>query len=110
VLLIAPAELTRANNEIFPYVVQLQVVGASLKLTIADGPGRSVASVGPDFSLQSLQFGQHYWAAHKTLEGRGRIDHTPEDCPDRLKPRQVREWTPDAAWRTSAVLPVAHTH
>jgi hypothetical protein len=109
-LLIAPAELTRANNEVFPYVVQLQVVGASLKLTIADGPGRSVASVEPDFSLQSLQFGQRYWAAHKSLEGRAQIDHATEDCPDRLKPRQVREWTPDSGWRTTEVLPLRDTH
>jgi hypothetical protein len=106
VLLIAPAELTAASNEVFPYVAQLRVVGPTLKMIVADGPGRSVVDLGPDFSITSMQFGQHYWAAHRRLEAAGRLDHSGANCPERMSPREIQEWTPDAGWRTSAVAPV----
>jgi hypothetical protein len=110
VLLVAPAELTRASNAIYPYVTQLRVAGANLQVTIADGPGRSIIGFRPDFSLGSLQYGQHYWGAHRDLETRGQLDHASATCPDRVKVRQVREWTSGGGWRTHDVLPVVDPH
>jgi hypothetical protein len=105
VLLVAAGELTAANHELFPYVNVVRQLGAGLKLVIRDGPGNSVIEVGPDFALGTLQYGQHYWASHRTLESKGLIDHPAARCPDRLRPRQVREWTPGAGWRSSLVVP-----
>jgi hypothetical protein len=106
----APTELALANHEMVPYVQAVRVVGASLKATIADGPGRSVAMVNPDFSIDAIQFGQRYWAAHRDLENQGRLHHPWDDCPTRITPREVREWTPDRLWRSWSVMPAPDDH
>jgi hypothetical protein len=105
VLLVAAAELTAANHELFPYVNVVRQLGAGLKLVIRDGPGNSVIEVRPDFAAETLQYGQHYWASHRTLESKGLIDHPAERCPDRVRPRELREWTPDSGWRSSMITP-----
>ena len=106
----APTELALANHELVPYVQSLRVVGASLKATIADGPGRSVATVNPDFTIDAIQFGQRYWAAHQDFENQGRLNHTVAACPERTHPRGVREWTPDGLWRSWSVMPARDDH
>ncbi len=105
ILLVAAAELTAASRELFPYVFVLRAVGATMRATIRDGPGTSVAVVNPDFSIDSIQFGQHYWGAHHDLEVKGLLMHGASRCPDRHRPREVKEWTPGDGWRVFAVAP-----
>jgi hypothetical protein len=103
IVLFAPGELASANHELFPYVFALRVVGANLKVTIRNGPGNSVAELNPFFGVDSIQFGQHYWAAHHELQVKGLIGHDTEQCPERGRPRTVRAWTPAEGWRVRAV-------
>jgi hypothetical protein len=109
-LLFAPSELSAAYHELVPYVKSLRVAGDSLKATITDGQGRSVATIASDFSVSSIQYGQLYWGAHQDLESKGRLDHTWQECPDRTKLRAVQEWTADGGWRALTVLPAPDDH
>lgn len=95
----APVELTGASRELFPYVATMRTLGAGIKATLRDGQGASVVDINPDFSIDSLQFGQRYWAEHRELEKKGAIDHPAERCPDRERHREIREWTPEGGWR-----------
>jgi hypothetical protein len=101
VILFPRGELTGANYERFNFVRSLRQAGPSLKGIIDDGSGSTVLMLSPDFSVESLEFTDRYWAAHREFELRGRIEHPADACPDRTAPREVREWTPEGLWRVS---------
>ena len=105
VFLFDTPELTRANHEGFPYINAVRPVGPTLKAQINEGGGASVLMLNNDFSIDSLQFSDRYWAAHRAFETKGRIGHAAEVCPDRDRPREVREWTADGGWRTQRITP-----
>jgi hypothetical protein len=76
-----------------------------LKVVTVQGQGNSQFMLNPDFSVASFVFAESYWGAHKQWERKGRLDHGAEDCPERLKPVVVREWTPASGWRDQMVSP-----
>jgi hypothetical protein len=105
VFLFDTSELTRANHEGFPYVNAIRPVGPALKLMITEGGGSSIVMLNNDFSIDSFQFSDRYWAAHRAFEKQGRIDHAAELCPDRERPREVREWTAERGWYRQSITP-----
>jgi hypothetical protein len=46
----------------------------------------------------SLRFDSGYDMLHRKLEREGKLDHTLENCPERLHPRPIRVWTPAGGW------------
>ncbi len=60
-----------------------------------------------DFRPLSAIFSDDYWEDHKRLSGEGRIKHSVEDCPERLKPITVRVWSPEDGWSRVELPPVA---
>lgn len=105
VLLFRPSEPSEANHERFPYLSAVRPVGPTLKGTISEGGGATVLMLNSDFSIESLQFSDRYWAAHELYERQGRIDHSAEECPEHQRWREIDEWTPEAGWSRHRVLP-----
>ncbi len=105
VFLFPESELTVANHELHPYVVNITTVGPALKAAISQGGGRSQVFLSPDFTINFFDFTQNYWGAHKSLEAKGRLDHPAEDCPDRRATQVIREWTADEGWKRWAITP-----
>jgi hypothetical protein len=105
VLVVPGSELVAANNERFPSVTAMRPVGSTLKVMIGEGGGASVLMLGDDFSIESLQFSDRYWAAHERFERDGRLDHSAQDCPELQKSREVRAWSPDIGWSSQLVEP-----
>jgi len=99
------SELTEAAGRFFPYVNNLELIGPMLKVVASHGLGDSQFMVNPDFSVASFVFTESHWGAHRQLELKGQLDHRAEDCPERLKPVVVREWTPVSGWRDQMVSP-----
>ena len=58
------------------------------------------------FVPRSVMFSDEYWEHHKQLSSKNVIDHDVKDCPERLKPIMVREWSPEEGWRSIAVAPL----
>jgi hypothetical protein len=104
-LLVPGSELVAANNEKFPSVTATRPVGTALKVMIGEGGGASVLMLDEDFSIESFQFSDRYWAAHERFEREGRLDHTAKDCPELRKPREVKEWTPETGWSRQLLPP-----
>jgi hypothetical protein len=46
----------------------------------------------------SLRYSSAYDLQHRELERSGKLHHSLETCPERLRPRPVRMWTPAAGW------------
>lgn len=105
VYLFPESELTVANHEVHPYVVNITTVGPTLKAAISQGEGRSQVFMNPDFSIASFDFTQNYWGAHQALEQKGRLDHAADACPDRTSVKIIRGWTPERSWQRWAIIP-----
>jgi hypothetical protein len=104
-LLVPGSELVHANHERFPSVTSLRPVGSALKVLIGEGGGASVLMLNDDFSVQSLQFSDRYWAAHERFEREGRVDHAAAQCPELHRPRPLGAWTPEGGWSWQQVPP-----
>ncbi len=50
------------------------------------------------FRPVSLRFDSGYDMLHRKLEQEGKLDHTLENCPERLHPRPIKMWTPSGGW------------
>jgi hypothetical protein len=42
---------------------------------------------------------------HRKYEREGKLDHTLENCPERLHPRPIRMWTPGGGWKEIQLPP-----
>jgi hypothetical protein len=52
----------------------------------------------PTIEAVSLRFGSDYDMLHRELSAQKILDHSLENCPERLHPKPVRVWTPAAGW------------
>ncbi len=59
-----------------------------------------------EFKPVALRFGSSYDMLHRQYEREGKLNHTLENCPERLHPRPIRMWTPAGGW-TEIQLPPA---
>jgi DNA-binding winged helix-turn-helix (wHTH) protein len=60
-----------------------------------------------DFEPKSVMLSDDYWKDHRRLSAEGKIKHSVEDCPERLKPIVVKMWTPESGWKDVALPPIA---
>lgn len=94
----------------YPRVMNLQVIGADLKLFVLEGgtqlhPGSSFAMLTPAFEPASIEFFDGYWLAHREFERQGFLDHSAADCPERHRVRRIRSWTPHLGWTEQLLTP-----
>lgn len=61
----------------------------------------------PDFEPKNVILSDNYWEDHRRLSAEGRIKHSVEECPERLKPIVVKMWTPEGGWKDVALPPIA---
>lgn len=50
------------------------------------------------FRPASFRFGSGYDMLHRKYEREGKLNHTLENCPERLHPKPVKMWTPAGGW------------
>jgi hypothetical protein len=55
---------------------------------------------------QCVFFSDRYRFLHENLSAEGKIKHTLDACPERLKPISVREWSPQDGWKTILLPPI----
>ena len=99
--LLPPTEVSRLFTSPYNAAVSVNVSGTSIQIATREWDTRDVAvfyRLSPSFEPESVDFSDGYWTVHHTLEGEGRIDHSAEDCPERVHPKIVREWV-GGAWR-----------
>jgi hypothetical protein len=65
--------------------------------TIGAGSMYLLRSDGPIHPV-SVQFDTNYDLLHNKLEREGKINHSLASCPERLRPRPIRMWTPAGGW------------
>ncbi len=95
----------------FPYnrVVQLNVLGRSLQVLVAELPevqaieAYLVYEITPDLRVVSAAWSDGLLPGHRYLERQGRVGHPIERCPDRTAPRRVRIWDPETGWAEQMV-------
>jgi hypothetical protein len=114
VLLFDQNELAVKVTRRHPLINTIQAIGPSLKVSIWEGGtdvshGGSFVMLRPDLSVESVSFYDGHWVAHRNWEGQGVLDHPADQCPERTRPRRVRQWTPEGGWSDTHITPVSHT-
>jgi hypothetical protein len=107
------SEMIRVTGEPYNVVMGILVTNAQIQVMTFEGtgdpPGAGVwALYGLSEALkpQSVFFSDKYRFTHENLSAKGKIKHTLDACPERLKPIIVREWTPHDAWRNVMLPPI----
>ena len=72
-------------------------------------PLRAVYELSADLTPKSVAMSDAYWEAHRRLSAEGKLNHTPEECPERKRGMSVRSWDPQSGWKEFLVphAPVA---
>ncbi|HXE76604.1 MAG TPA: hypothetical protein VNN18_13345 [Candidatus Xenobia bacterium] len=52
----------------------------------------------PSFELLAATREDAYWDIHRKLEREGKLTHTVEKCPERVRPLTVRSWSAENGW------------
>ena len=60
---------------------------------------------GTEVTVGSLRYDSGYDMLHKQWSAEGKLDHTLENCPERLHPKPVRVWTPSGGWKEVSIKP-----
>lgn len=94
-------DVVEAQGHAFPIVYRANVIAQQL-LVEADN-GKSVVTLAQNGQVLSHKTGDDYWVQHRALSATNRLDHSVENCPEVLQPREIREWTPTSGWRTYSV-------
>jgi hypothetical protein len=81
-------EVTDDEMELRKKETEWGIGAQSLYLLKSDGVIRPV----------SVRFETSYDRLHDKLEREGKINHSLANCPERLRPRPVRMWTPEGGW------------
>jgi hypothetical protein len=61
------------------------------------------------FQVRSFLFDTGYDMLHAELQKQGKLDHSIAKCPERLHPKSVKMWTPDAGWTEIKFPPMKAT-
>jgi hypothetical protein len=117
------SELNLIMGQAYNVAFALEVADGLVRVRISEAPNPPGSPSGPTapadwaqytlsqkFDPVGVAFSDHYWEDHRQLSARGKISHTVEECPERLKPITVREWSPEGGWRDIALPPIAGRH
>jgi len=105
------SEVIRVAGPPYNSVMGLLVTNAQIQVMTTEGPGAlagiwALYSISESFVPQSVFFSDNYRFTHDRLSAEGKIKHPLADCPERLKPITVREWSPHGGWENILLPPV----
>lgn len=102
------SELNRVAGAPFNSAKFLQILPTGVQVQTEETRGDHHGSLGfyqlsSDFKLERFSLGVGYWKFHQVLEQERKVKHSVANCPDRVGPKIVREWTPETGWKEEAV-------
>jgi len=106
------SELIRVTGPPYNAVMGVLVTNAQIQVMTIEGPGAPRTGVWALYDIseslvpRSVFFSDNYRFTHERLNAEGKIKHTLADCPERLKPITVREWSPHGGWENILLPPV----
>ena len=59
----------------------------------------------PAIEPVSLRYDTPYDMLHRELSAQGKLNHSLQDCPERLHPKPLRMWTPTGGWTELQIKP-----
>jgi hypothetical protein len=89
------------ENSVFLIDINHDEVQVSKLETDSDPQGvRTIFLFGIDSHIEpvSLRYDSGYDMLHRELSAKGELDHSLDQCPERLHPRPVRLWMPSKGW------------
>jgi hypothetical protein len=113
-LLFPRSELNSLSGVAYNQVIMIDTKEAPARVWVQEAPSASGGIPGPyyqtyelaaDFVPQSVEVSDHYWELHRQMEREGKLNHTVENCPERLQPRTVRMSDQQGGWRSVQVPP-----
>jgi len=102
-LVLPRTELNRATNASLNQTHTIAVQGDVIRFETFEA-GKSDAAMAmyavsaDGRSVEPVRFSDDYWRMHRRLEGEGKLRHSVEQCPDRLRPQPIRMWTASRGW------------
>lgn len=108
--LLPRSELTAAFGDPYNFtddIVPASSEGSALDVSVREhGDLRSIYRFSRDLMPESVSMSDRYWEAHREFSRTGKLDHSPEECSERVKGVFVRMWEPAGGWKD---LPVRST-
>jgi hypothetical protein len=108
------SEINELMQEHEDSVVEVRVLGGQIEARkiearIKGNEAQTIYSLNDieGVRVASLRFGSGYDMLHRRLEKEGKLDHTLENCPERLHPRPIKMWTPAEGWSEIRLEPTA---
>jgi hypothetical protein len=108
------SEVNRLVGPAYNTVVEILVTGTHIQVMTSEAgahippPDWALYDISSeDFVPHSVSFSDDYWLAHQRLSEQGKISHTVENCPERLKSIIVREWSAEKSWTRIALPPIS---
>ena len=97
------SEGNRILKDYMNAIETIEVVGSEIEFSKFESKGPymdAIYLVGLEPSIHpiSLRYGSTYELQHRELERSHELQHTLEQCPERVHPSPVRMWTPSGGW------------
>ena len=105
------SEINRTAGAYEDSVREISVAGEGLEISkleaLTDGRELTIYLLRrePPFSVISLRYNSDYDRLHRAWSVEGKLNHSLENCPERLHPQPVRLWTPATGWTELPVKP-----
>lgn len=108
------SEVNRLIGPAYNNVFEILVTGDRIQVMTTEARGENsppadwaMYEISDDFTPRSVSFSDNYWLDHQRLSAEGKINHKVENCPERLKPIAVREWSSERGWTRVSLPPIA---
>lgn len=96
------SELNRRESIDTNPLDQVAITGGRVQVSTTEATPKDRAfyelSIGTEMQPIVASFSDTYWRSHERLEREGKLNHPARECPERLRPPQVKLWTPEAGW------------
>lgn len=99
--LFPPSHVNSASGLPYNRTARVEATGTGVRAIVIEGEPNSgvhrIYEFSHDLELIRVTPGDTYWPAHRLLRLQGKIDHTEEECSERLG-IPIRRWTSAAGW------------
>ena len=105
------SELIRVTGEPYNGVFDILPSNPHIQVMTFEGTGVgggiwALYDISETLAPESVSFSDKYRLEHEQLSAEGKIKHTLDACPERLKPIVVREWSPQEGWKNILLPPI----
>jgi hypothetical protein len=105
------SEVPTAHGVPYEFAHEIHAVTGASGVDVSVTPLRSDLAVrtvyrfSKDLMPESVAMSDRYWEIHREMFHTGKLDHAPEDCPERTQGVVVRMWRPERGWTDLKVPP-----